>query len=236
MKNLIPLFKPRLRDSLFYGRFEYCLDFHLEEANVLRDLDHETIDATIVKRRIWREMAEQRWAKAKLNHVTTIWRTNWKKINEQTVANLHDMADTLLESKDDYKLVVTVDQGWVYTNSLNLIQKLDTKDYFFSKSYSQAIIDRPRDTIRLKHSPHKYRSYIRHVKLHLNQKEHLQDFFYNHGQDIRVSPAFSCWFDQPWNRTQDWFFIDYDSPQWLTMLGLVCPGLIRKTVQIIPAK
>jgi hypothetical protein len=48
-----------------------------------------------------------------------------------------------------------------------------------------------------------------------------------------VSPALTEWIAEPFNRTQDYFFVDYNSESWLTMLGLIRPGLIRKTVQIV---
>jgi hypothetical protein len=54
------------------------------------------------------------------------------------------------------------------------------------------------------------------------------------GQDeVRISPALAEWVDTPFNRTQDYFFVDYNAETWLTMLSLVRPGLIRKTVQIV---
>jgi hypothetical protein len=209
----------------------------MDEVTVLRDLNHETIDQTVEKRKIWREMAEQRWShNNQLFDLATSLRTHWSKISVDAVNNLHDLADTLLESKHDYKLVVTVNQGWLYTNHVALIQQVDQKNYLSYKSYSQAQIDRPKNTVKLKNSPYQYRSYIRHTVLQTTEKDNLQQFFYNNKNTIRVSPAFARWFDQSYIRTQDWFFIDHDSPQWLTMLSLVRPGLIRKTVQIILAK
>jgi hypothetical protein len=53
---------------------------------------------------------------------------------------------------------------------------------------------------------------------------------------VRLSPALTQWIDLKFTRTQDYFFIDYNTTAWLTMLSLVTPGLIRKTLQIIPAK
>jgi hypothetical protein len=51
--------------------------------------------------------------------------------------------------------------------------------------------------------------------------------------DVRISPALTEWIATPFNRTQDYFFVDYNAESWLTMLALIRPGLIRKTVQIV---
>jgi hypothetical protein len=53
---------------------------------------------------------------------------------------------------------------------------------------------------------------------------------------VRLSPALKSWISQSFNRTQDYFFVDHDSLTWLTMLSLVQPGIVRKTMHIIPAK
>jgi hypothetical protein len=61
--------------------------------------------------------------------------------------------------------------------------------------------------------------------------------FLNTQQDfVRTSPAMMQWVQEPFNRLQDYYFVDHDSPQWLTLVSLVCPGLIRKTMQILTDK
>jgi hypothetical protein len=70
----------------------------------------------------------------------------------------------------------------------------------------------------------------------LQQKEHLQDFLFKQTENAKISPALQRWLDQPFNRVQDYFFIDHSTQSWLTMLALVNPGIVRKTMHIIPAK
>ena len=53
---------------------------------------------------------------------------------------------------------------------------------------------------------------------------------------MRLAPSLVSWMDQPYLRTQDYFFVDHDSEAWPTMLALVQPGVIRKTQQIVTAK
>ena len=44
------------------------------------------------------------------------------------------------------------------------------------------------------------------------------------------------WVQEPFTRLQDYYFVDHDSLQWLTLVSLVSPGLIRKTMQILTDK
>lgn len=237
MINSNPKFKLVVKDRLFYNRFEYAIGFTVNEASALRDLNHDEIDRTLVRRREWIEIAQQRWNTSKKIIVKhNISGRQRKEITADTVKNLHSLAELLLTTTIDYKLVVSVNQGHVYTNDLTLIDQLDQLDFLSDRYYSQAQVNRPKNTIRLKNPRHRYRSYFKIAKLTAVQKDHLMDFLCNQKDSVRVSPALQRWIDQPFNRTQDYFFVDYDTSSWLTMLALVNPGLIRKTMQIIPAK
>jgi hypothetical protein len=97
--------------------------------------------------------------------------------------------------------------------------------------YTQSVVVRARNTITLKNPQHRYRSYFKSVKLTAEEKNQINAFLTQ--QEVRVSPALKSWIATPFIRAQDHFFVDYDSEYWLTMLSLVRPGLIRKTVQIV---
>jgi len=230
-----PKFKPVKKDRLFYDRFEYCLGFFLDEVNCLRVLDHAHVDDMIQRRQQWREIAQQRWNQAS-KPLATILSRRHKEITEKTVADLHRLTDVLLATTAEFKLVVSVNQGYIYTNDLTLIDQLDAMPELKYVTHSQAQITRPKNTIHLKKAKHLFRSYFKLVTLTAQQKDHLMDFLYNQRDQVRVSPALQRWIDLPFNRTQDYFFVDYDSENWATMLSLVQPGLIRKTMHIIPAK
>jgi len=233
----IQRFKSVIKDRLFYNRFEYAIGFTLDEASCLRDLSHEEIDRTIRRRREWREIALQRWHRAGtiLGRQHNILGRRQKEITNETVDNLHAIAEILLTAFVDFKLVVSGNQAHVYTNELVFIDQLDQLPFLTQKYYSQAVVNRPRDTIPLKNPQHQYRSYFKITKLTDNQKTHLTGFLLNQ-HSIRLSPALDEWLVGPFNRTQDYFFVDHNEKSWLTMLGLVRPGLIRKTQQIIQAK
>lgn len=234
MTSQIQQYKLIVKDRLFYNQFEYAIGFQLDEVSCLRELNHAYIDTMIERRRAWREVAHQRWQKGN-NTVGNILSRRTREITDCTVSDLHELADCLLGSKVDYKLVVSANYAHVYANDQTLINQLSDLPSLRQKTYSRAVVTRPKDTIRLKHPRHKFRSYLKSTKISQEQKKHLTDFL-SLQNEIRTSPALDGWILTPFCRTQDYFFIDHDEMNWLTMLSLVRPGLVRKTMQIIPAK
>jgi hypothetical protein len=233
----IQQFKPVVKDRLFYNRFEYAIGFELDEASCLRDLSHDEIDRTIERRREWRSIAMQRWHKTGqiLGKQANILGRRRKDITDDTVKNLHTLADILLTATVDNKLVVSANQAHVYTNDVAFIEQIDQLDFLTQKYYTQAKIARPQNTIQLKNPKHRFRSYFKTIKLTKDQKTQLTGFLINQ-TTVRPSPALNQWLAGAFNRTQDYFFVDHDEMSWLTMLALVQPGIIRKTQQIIAAK
>ena len=227
-------FKSVTKDRLFYSQFQYCLGFSLDEATCLRELDHAKIDDLIHRRKQWQEVAQQRWINGRQN--TTILRRRWKDITEKTVTDLHSVADVLLTSTTEFKLVVSVHQGYVYTNDLALLAKLDYMPELTCKTRTQARVDRPENTIRLNKSNYNFRSYFRTRHLSAQEKQQLVNFLNTQQDFVRTSPAMNQWVQEPFSRLQDYYFVDHDSQQWLTLISLVCPGLIRKTMQILTDK
>lgn len=228
-------FSPVRKDRLFYNQYQYHLGFYLDEVNCLRVLSHAHIDDMIERRKQWREIAQQRWKNGSRNFGTIMGR-RWKEITEKTKEDLHTLAEVLLRSSADYKLVVSINQGHVYTNDLELLNLLDQLPELAYKYYTQADVVRPKDTVQLKKVLHQFRTYLASCKMTEQEKEALGDFLVAQQDLVRVSPALQRWIDQPFNRTQDYFFVDHDTANWTTMLNLIKPGLVRKTMHIIPAK
>ena len=229
------MFKFVVKDRLFYSQFEYCIRFHLDEVNCLRTLDHAHIDSQIERRIAWRSIQHTLAPNRTTGAIATMLSNRAKKINETTVEHLHTLADILLTASTNFKLVVSSFTGYVYANDLALIDRVSQLPGITNVEYTRAIVGRPKNTIRLKNPQHQWRSYFKISKLSTEQKTQLTNFLANQ-HTVRLSPALAQWTDQKFTRTQDYFFVDYNEPAWLTMLSLVQPGLIRKTLQIIPTK
>jgi hypothetical protein len=230
-----PKFNPVSKDRLFYDRFEYNIGFYLDEVSCLRDLAHDSIDDNVQRRVKWREIARVRWANLPQREQFGIG-GNWNEITETTVEDLHALAELLLTAPTEFKLVVSVNQAHVYTNDLILINRLDRMPQLRYKTYGQAVVSRPKNTIQLKNPRHQLRSYFRPITLTTQQRDQLAAFLENQQAHIRLSPALKEWAALPFTRLQDYFFVDHDTNTWLTMLNLVVPGVTRKTMHIIPAK
>lgn len=227
------LFKPVAKDRWFYDRFEYCMAFRLNEINCLRELNHASIDDTIERRRQWREMAQRRWL---ANGNNTSLHRFYQEITEKTSQDLHKLADVLLATQEEFKLVVGINEGHVYSNNITLLTKLSAMAELTHKTYSRAEVNRPKNTILLRNPRHSFRSYFKCVKLTTEQKERITKFLKNQHDHIRMGPSLKKWaYESPLNNSQDYFFVDYTTPSWLTMLSLIHPGLIRKTMCIVPA-
>jgi hypothetical protein len=188
-------------------------------------LDAEKIDELLTRREVWRERVRQRWPQ---NNFVRPHPT----ITDTTRDVLYAFADFLKMSTDPYKMVISVNQCWIYSNSTNLLERIDRLPFVRNTKFTESVIVRPKNTVALKNPRHQHRSYFRTVKLTAQERQQIMTFL--QGQhNVRISPALKEWMTTPFNRTQDYFFVDYDSESWLTMLGLVRPGLIRKTVQIV---
>jgi hypothetical protein len=228
-------FKKVNKDRLYYDQFRYCLGFSLSEVTALRSLDHDEIDFAIERRKAWRQSSQKRWGNNRSKFVPAM-QHSFPEITDQVVQNLHTLANLLTATTAEFKLVISVNRAWIYSNNLKLLNQLNTLEFLADKHYSQAQVTRPKNTIQLKKSKFAYRSYFRFGKLTSQQVNNLAGFFENHQEHIRISPALLQWTAMPSTRFQDYFFIDHDSPSWLVMISLIHPGLVRKTLDIVCAK
>jgi hypothetical protein len=231
-------FKHVAKDRLFYGEWQYCVSFRLPEVSVVKVIDHDYVDTFIERRKSWIEISQQRWSRIpmiggnKTNRLTSkITRT----ITDQNVEDLHTLVEILLDTDVAFKLVTSVDQAWIYSNNKKLIYRLANTPQFTQQQFTQAVVTRPKDSIKLNNPRHTHRSYFKSMKLSDNEKDTLINFFHNQQDNIRISPAFLAWLNSPYHRSQDYFFMDHSGDSWLVLLSLVKPGIVRKTLDIIPA-
>jgi hypothetical protein len=164
------------------------MGFYLEEVSCLRELDHDSIDDNMERRKQWREISQQRWVNSRQQH-GTILRRNWRPITEKTVSDLHTVAEQLLTTSADYKLVVSVNQGYVYTNNVSLIDQLSGMPELNYKTYTRARVTRAKNTIALKNPQYQFRTYFKLIKLTVPQKNQLMNFLHGQQGHVRLSPG-----------------------------------------------
>jgi len=92
------------------------------------------------------------------------------------------------------------------------------------------------NTVLLKHPRHAWRSYFRQQLITAEQKHNLIKFLTVQA-NVRLSPSMK-WFLTSSHQTRvfDYFFVDHDDSSLLTMLALIMPGLVRRTLPIVTDK
>lgn len=203
---------------MYYDQYQYCMRVDLNEAGCLRKLSHEFIDIAIERLRSW---------------------MNPRFVSPQTIQNLHAVCDVLLSAEHAYKLQVNPWGIYVYSNDCSLfvnILALPQLDDFHrpdSLKLTQAVVNRPRNTVALKNPQHKYRSYFASRSLSENQKKSIGNFLNVNRDTVRASPGLTHWLARSWSWTQSHHFIDHNDQSCLIMLSLIYPGLIKNTFDIV---
>jgi hypothetical protein len=233
LTNLHQKFKPVGKDRLFYDQYRYCMQAQMVEASALRKLTHANIDYVISLRK----------ALLSSQHSTgTAFRSEWAKnailrISAGVEQNLHTVCDVLVATdKLQFRHVVSGDRLRVYTNDVALFDRLLLAcPVLNNRGFTEAVVDRPKDTVQLKNPHHKYRSYFTRTKLTVTEKKMIANFLSNYQGSIRLSPCLRDWATQSFRYTEPYYFVDHDDTAWLVMLSLVRPGLIKKTFNITKA-
>ena len=216
------------RTSLWYGKFDHCLMFHLDEASALRSLNHAHIDRILEIRAGWgRRMITTNYGGS--------WRGDWVTlaITDQTRKNLHDMCDFFQQEKSEHKIMITGNYVHVYTNDLDLLQRISALSFLSLDNMTLCSLDTVGEpgTVYLKQARHQNRSYFRYIKQEPEQADHLRKFLAVQ-ENIRISPSLKDWMKRDSGTLSEHFFIDHDDNGVLIMLALLNPRIIRKTLRI----
>ena len=191
----------------------------LNEAGCLRQLNHKWIDDAVSMRQFYNSRA---------GVIESI------NITQHDIENLHKICQLLLDTTHTFKLIVEFGGVRVYSSSESLFDELTANAQFNFVYYTQAVIDRARNSIKLKNPQHQYRSYFSRTKLADQQKQSIVQFLNNNRADLRLSPCLSDWTLQQWSKwTEPYYFIDHNNTACLTMLSLLHPRLIKKTNTIV---
>jgi len=215
------------RQRLWFDRYSWAMRFQLSEASALRVLDHAKIDRVIDVRRSWDRRAVVQPGS---------WWVRDRYISDEDQLNLHAACDVFLSVQDKIKLMLSGSQVHVYTNYRDIEDSIRKIPGITDLTIREAVDIQKSAQVYLKNPQHRYRSFLRNSKITPEQSNTLGNFLKSQ-QDIRLGPALDYWVkNQGYYRTQDYFFIDHRDMSLITMLNLVVPGMIRKTLPIVPYK
>jgi hypothetical protein len=209
-------FDPVSRDRRFYDLYEYGICVSLPEAGVLR----AKTQTELVKSIGYRNQARSNWSTK-------------EQIAGEVLQNLLLAFDEIDRVRSQIKLVVSYNIMYIYSNDVAVLRHLAALPYVNFCNAVQSVIDRPRDVVLKTNPKFCYRSYFRERMLEEHDRDNLINFL-----DSRTdSFGFTATLRQHLTRyryhwIQRHHFVEHNDPKDITMLSLVIPGLIRKTVPI----
>ena len=227
--------EPDHRSSLYYNQYEWCVTLHISDAHCLRDLKTVRFEAAIRNAKYWaeQEMVQNR------RPVRHPWDGTGKE------SALRETRDILLEEAGEYKAVISYNVLSLYTNNLRLADRIVELDNPGVRPHlvRQAVITRPAGVVQLRESKHGYRTYLRERKYSYDQRQMLLNFLKSREGTLRPCGSLLTWLGTGQHRyminpnySRSYYFVDHDHPNEGTMLSLVMPGIVRKTLPIETTK
>jgi|LakMenE01Jun11ns_1017448.scaffolds.fasta_scaffold9630953_2 hypothetical protein len=223
------------RSSLYYDQYEWCATLHISDAHCLRDLKTVRFEAAIRNAKYWAEQ-EIVQNRRPVHHP-------WDGTAKESA--LRETCDILLEQAGEYKAVISFNVLSLYTNNRKLADRfvqLDNPGVRLNL-VRQAVITKPAGVVQLQESKHGYRTYLRERKYNLDQRNLLLNFLQAREGTLRPCGALMAWLESRpkyymanLNYSRSHYFVDHDHPNEGTMLSLVMPGIVRKTMPIETTK
>ena len=217
------------RSSLYYDQYEWCITINISEAPCLRHLGSAQFESAIRNAKIWAEK--------------DVWADRSWSITKETA--LRETRDVLLTETAPFKTVVSFNTVCIYTNRRQLADRLVRlgNDGVHMHLVRQAVLTRPANVVQLQESKYAYRTYLRERKYTKDQRDMLANFLHSRRDTLRVSPALDEWANSTFvgyirnlSYSRSYYFVDHDHPNEGTMLSLVLPGIVRKTMPIETTK
>lgn len=167
------------------------------------------------------------------NHASNFNGSYVKPVFASQLQNMLLMIDTINAVSVPFKRIVYTEWQHFYTNDPEFFGQLVSIDEVNYVSYHEADVRKPRDTVILQHSDYAWRSYFKERWYSREQLELLCNFIVSRPQQFYITPNWRkrltqrhCWITRM-------FFVDHHDKNDVTMLNLVLPGCVRKTMPIV---
>ena len=217
------------RSSLYYDQYKWCVTINISEAPCLRYLGSAQFESAIRNAKYWAEK--------------DVWTDRAWSITKETA--LRETRDVLLAESSPFKTVVSFNTVCIYTNHRGLADRLIDlgNDGIHMRLVRRAVISKPANVVQLRESKYAYRTYLRERKYTKDQRDMLANFLHSRQDTLRVSPALDEWVNGTFvgyirnlSYSRSYYFVDHDHPNEGTMISLVMPGIVRKTMPIQTTK
>ena len=217
------------RSSLYYNQYEWCITINISEASCLRYLEPGRFEAAIRNARHWAENDK--------------WTDRAWSITKETA--LRETREVLLAETAPFKTVVNFMTVSIYTNHRGLADRLVNldNDGVRVRLVRQAVLTRPANVVQLQESKYAYRTYFKERKYTQEQRLMLVNFLNSRKDTLHPCGALMSWLTGQFpgyvlnlNYSRAHYFVDHDHPNEGTMISLVMPGIVRKTMPIQTTK
>jgi len=211
-------FDPVSRDRMFYDHYEYGICVSLSEAGCLRAKSHKELDHLIE----YRNLARARWGGG-VNH----------PISKETRDALFAVFDELEPIRDKIKLVISYNIMYIYSNDVSILQHFADLGQVAFNNAVQSVVDKPRDVVLITNPKFKYRSYFKDRLLKTVECERLINFIESRKDIYGVTRTLKASLRRYRSHyLQRHLFVEHNDLKDITMLSLVVPGIIRKTLSV----
>ena len=219
--------KKKVRDRLWFDAFTYCIVFQTTRMSALRTLNPKHVTNSIEFARNTNINFGGSW----LPRQSTL-AVNWEKVKE----TLYALCEFFLDITQEHKLTISYNRAYLYVNSLDCIKDFNIPgvDIVF---INQADVILEKDTMLIRNSKHKLRTYFKEQHINMHQKTSLQNLLENQS-GIRMGPGLMDFFYK-WPQLKyvgGNYFVDHNDETLLTMLSLVSTIKIKRTVKLLRDK
>ena len=212
-------FETAERNQLFFGQYQYCISFYLQNANVLRILDPIKILKSIHYRNQWAPSAHSRQRIA--------------EITEQSQHDLIQVCDYLLARPNPFKRTVSTHDMYVYTNHPADFANLNGVGGLVVTNRTQVRVSLQPDAVTLKNPRHTYRTFFRERWLKDHELRNIREYFQARPDQFRLSPGFEMLVTGRRMWLMGNYFVDHNEPQADFLINMAVPGIVKKTLPIV---
>ena len=215
-------------DRLFYDHYSYNLKLRMKDFSCLREMRKPLVSLSDVTKTVACRF-EQRTKLNYWNHDRAV-----PVRNQFDLVCLLDLLTFLWPLRDQIKLVFSGDWGYIYSNNKSLLQQIGNKHYVHTYYIKEAVVHRPKDTILLKSSAYRFRSFLRERIWTMDDKNRMLTYLQNQ-PGIKIGRGFQYWlkYETRWLWTRRYYYFDHNDAKIELMLQLICPGIVRTTMPII---
>jgi len=207
-------------DKLFYGEYQYCFRCSLSHANSIgKDFDPEHITRIMdLRKNLYKRSnsSEKRYA------------------NHATVKQLLKANEFFKSIERSSKFIFSGHMAYVYTNNYLLLDELDNLDIGLDQS-TTININRPKNTVFSQYQGFNKRCILKEINITNEEKLNFLKFLEGNKQNIRTSRGLSKFLKKSSNYhwLRGYFFVDFNNEKLISIMSLMIPGIIKKTIRII---